>query len=95
MSQTKSQKSQTCNWMIRKFPIEVRSAVLMAAKKQGKSIPEWSAPVLLVEAQRQLTGKQEIAKPEDVADVLKEVFNKLEELSNKVNKPWWQKLAGK
>lgn len=95
MRQTKSPKSQTCNWMIRNFPIEVKSAVNMAAKKQRKSIPEWVSPILLIEAQNQLTGKQEIAKPEDVADVLKEVFNKLEELSNKVNKPFWMKLLGK
>lgn len=76
-------------------PWETRIAVDKAAKRENRNLSDWINAALLKEAQGVLTAKREVAKPEDVMDVIKSMAEKLDRLSDKVNernKPWWRKF---
>ncbi len=76
-------------------PWETRIAVTKAAERNNVNLNEWINESLLKEARGVLTGKREIAKPEDVMDVIKDMADLLAELSNKVNesnKPLWKRI---
>ena len=72
-------------------PWETRIAVTKAAERNNVNLNEWINEALLKEARGVLTGKRDIAKPEDVMDVIKDMAEKLAELSNKVDRPWWKR----
>lgn len=74
-------------------PWETRIAVTKAAERDNVNLNEWINEVLLKEARGVLTGKREIAKPEDVLDVIKGMADKLDKLSSEVNKPWWKRIG--
>jgi len=76
-------------------PWETRIAVTKAAERDAASLNEWINEALIKESRGVLTGKRDIAKPEDVMDVIKSMADKLVELSAKVdesNKPLWRRV---
>jgi hypothetical protein len=76
-------------------PWETRIAVTKAAERNAVNLNEWINEALLNEARGVLTGKREIAKPEDVMDVVKGMADLLAELKHKVdesNKPLWKRI---
>jgi hypothetical protein len=79
---------------------EVKTAREKAAKRAGKGINEWSSEILLKAAHEVLTGKQEIAKPEDVQDkvfqmIEEKLSNKFDDLIKELTKPTIQRLYEK
>lgn len=74
------------------IPWETRIAVTKAAQRNDVNLNEWINEALLKEARGVLTGKREIAKPEDVVDFMKVMAEKLAELSDKVDKPFWKRI---
>lgn len=78
------------------IPWETRIAVTKAADRNNVNLNEWINEALSKEARGVLTGKREIAKPEEVVDFMKDMAEKLAELSDKVNesnKPWWKRIS--
>lgn len=80
-------------------PWETRIAVTKAAERNAVSLNEWINEALIKESRGVLTGKREIAKPEDVMDLIKgmadkmnEVIVRVNEVGDKVNKPWWRRI---
>lgn len=76
-------------------PWETRIAVTKAAERNAVNLNEWINEALIKESRGVLTGKREIAKPEEVMDVIKDFADKLAELTNKVdesNKPLWKRI---
>lgn len=76
-------------------PWETRIAVTKAAERNDVNLNEWINEALLKEARGVLTGKRDIAKPEDVMDLIKGFADKISELSHKVdesNKPLWKRI---
>jgi len=74
-------------------PWETRISVTKAAERNGANLNEWIDKTLLKESREVLMGKREIAKPEDVMDVIKNMAEKLDKLSDKVDKPWWKRIV--
>lgn len=75
------------------IPWETRIAVTKAAEREKIALNEWINTALHEAARETLTGKREVAKPEDVMDVIKQMADKLNELSDKVNEPWWKRIV--
>jgi len=73
-------------------PWETRSSVTKAAERQSMPLNEWIDKALLTASREVLVGKREVAKPEDVMDVIKQMAEKLDKITEKVNKPWWKRL---
>lgn len=73
-------------------PWETRIAVTKAAERNGVSLNEWINEALIKESRGVLTEKREIAKPEDVLDVIKALSEKVDKITREVNKPWWKKF---
>ena len=72
------------------IPWETRISVTKAAGRQQKSLNTWIDSALLKASREVLVGKKEVAKPEDVMDVIKQMAEKLDKITEKVNKPWWK-----
>jgi predicted HicB family RNase H-like nuclease len=75
------------------IPWETRISVSKAAQRQNKNLNAWIDNVLLSASRDVLQGKKEVAKPEDVMDVIKQMADKIDKLSDKVNKPWWKRMV--
>lgn len=75
------------------IPWETRISVTKAADRQQKSLNAWIDMALLKASREVLVGKKEVAKPEDVIDVIKQMSNRLDNLSKEVNKPWWKRIG--
>jgi hypothetical protein len=75
------------------IPWETRISVTKAAERQQKSLNEWIDKALLDASRNVLVGKREVAKPEDVMDVIKQMAEKIDKLSDKVDKPWWKRMG--
>ncbi len=75
------------------IPWETRISVTKAAERQQKSLNEWIDKALLDASRDVLVGKREVAKPEDVMDVMKQMAEKIDKLSDKVNQPWWKRMG--
>lgn len=75
------------------IPWETRVAVTKAATRANIPLNDWLDKVLIQTSREALTGKQEIAKPDDVLDVIKQMADKIDKLTDKVNKPWWKKIT--
>jgi len=75
------------------IPWETRISVTKAAERQQKSLNEWIDKALLDASRDVLVGKREVAKPEDVMDVMKQMAEKIDKLSDKVDKPWWKRMG--
>ena len=76
-------------------PWETRASVTKAAERNSVTLNDWIDKALLNASRDVLLGKREIAKPEDVMDVIKNMAEKIDNLSskvNEVNKPWWKKI---
>lgn len=73
-------------------PWETRISVTKAAERQHKSLNAWIDKALLDASRGELTQKREVAKPEDVMDVIKQMSEKLDKIKEEVNKPWWKKI---
>ena len=74
-------------------PWETRISVTKAAERNRDNLNEWIDKALLDASRDVLVGKREIAKPEDVMDVIKKMAEKLDKLSDKVDKPWWKRIV--
>lgn len=74
-------------------PWETRISVTKAAERNKVSLNDWIDRALLNASREVLTEKREVAKPEDVMDVIKNMAEKLDKLSDKVNKPWWKRIV--
>lgn len=75
------------------IPWETRISVTKAADRQQKSLNAWIDIALLKASREVLVGKKEVAKPEDVMDVIKQMSDKIDKMSDKVNKPWWKRIG--
>lgn len=89
----------TKQMVIRSVDIEAINAANMAAKKEKKRIGQWVSEVFLKAAQERLTKTTEVAKPEDVRDVLKDFMKHFEEKHERLerqlemlNEPWHKKV---
>jgi hypothetical protein len=74
-------------------PWETRTSVTKAAEREGNNLNTWIDNALLNASREVLVGKKEIAKPEDVMDVIKQMAEKIDKLSDKVNMPWWKRIS--
>lgn len=93
---TKNKKSlTTAIWAVRDVSHEARTAAKLCAKKDRTPLGEWVSNAILQNAKKSRESKKEIARPEDVMDHLKTMFDKIEKLSNRMEKPWWEKILGK
>lgn len=73
-------------------PWETRISVTKAAERQQKSLNAWIDKALLDASRGELMQKREVAKPEDVMDVIKQMSEKIDKIKEEVNKPWWKKI---
>jgi len=76
-------------------PWETRISVTKAAERNNVPLNDWINKALIKESREVLMGKRELAKPEDVMDVIKNMAEKLDKLSDKVNesnKPLWKRV---
>lgn len=90
------------SFTVRGMSAEARNAVKICARKAKKTQGKWLDDVVLRAAKESVSKKTEIAKPEDVSDIIKEMSDRikgLENLSDKVdklshmaNQPWWKKI---
>jgi len=81
--QTSDEYSLSNPWTIRGITMEARNAAQMAAKKNNEFVGSWISRIILEAAQNQLTAKQEVARPEDVQDMLSTIkLEFLEEIKN-------------
>ena len=66
-------------WAVRGVSHEARNAAKMAARKSQDSLGSWVSRKILEAAQAELRdGKQEIARQEDVLNILETLSNKFE-----------------
>ena len=87
---------------VRGVSVEAQNALKICAKKAGKPQGKWLESVILQAAKDMVSKKQEVARPDDVLDVIKKMSdkladmekmsNKLDELSDRISKPWWKRL---
>lgn len=90
------------------IPWETRISVNKAAERQQTNLNTWIDNALLNASREVLVGKQEVAKPEEVMDVIKQMAEKLgkyadslDKLSQEINRPkeinksWWKKISNK
>jgi hypothetical protein len=75
----------TTQWTIRGISIEARSAAQKAAEKGNEFIGSWISRKLLEAAQADLTAKKEMARPEDVQDILIKMQSSFSEEISKLN----------
>lgn len=75
------------------IPWETRIAVTKAAKRANIPLNTWINKTLAQTSQEALKGKHEVARPDDVMDVIKQMADKIDMLSVQVNKPWWKKIS--
>lgn len=90
------------SFTVRGMSVEARNAVKICARKAKKTQGKWLDDVVLRAAKESVSKKTEIAKPEDVSDIIKEMSdrikslenmsNKVEELSHMASRPWWKKI---
>jgi uncharacterized protein YoxC len=90
------------SFTVRGFSAEARNAVKICARKAKKTQGKWLEEVVLQAAKDMMGKKTEVARPEDVFDIIKKMSddleavkkmsNKVDELSNRLNKPWWKKI---
>lgn len=90
---------KTKQMVIRSVDIEAVTAANMCAKKAKKRIGQWVSEIFLKAAKEELTKKTEVAKPEDVRDVLKDFVKKLEDVGDDLKKvtvrleePWHKRF---
>lgn len=76
-------------------PWETRIAVTKAAERDKVSLNEWINRVLNDAARETITGKRDIAKPEDVLDLLQQMAERIDKVAKDMNKPWWKKVIKK
>lgn len=90
------------------IPWETRISVTKAAERQQTNLNTWIDNALLNASREVIVGKQEVAKPEEVMDVIKQMAEKLgkyadslDKLSQEINRPkeinksWWKKISNK
>lgn len=99
MKENKEKTTCKKDWFIRGVDIEAINAVSMAAKKSKKRLGQWLSEVILKAAKETLTKTTEVAKPEDVRDVLKEFVERFESRQEKLEKqlqmlgePWHKRV---
>lgn len=76
------------------IPWETRVAVTKSAEREKMPLNDWIGNALLEASRDVLSAKREVAKPEDVMDVIKNMADKIDKLSDRVNesnKPWWKR----
>jgi hypothetical protein len=87
---TSDESALTTQWTIRGISIEARSAAQKAAEKGNEFIGSWISRKLLEAAQNDLTAKKEVARPEDVQDILLKMHSNFSDevsrLSHKIDK---------
>jgi hypothetical protein len=88
----KTDSVELSRWTIL-VPWETRSSATKAAERSGKAINVWLDTALLEASRGELTKKREVAKPEDVMDVIKALSDKMDKITEEVNKPWWKKIG--
>lgn len=90
------------SFTVRGVSAEARNAVKICARKAKKTQGKWLEDVILKAAKEAFSKSTDVARLEDVSDIIKEMsdriksleglYNKVEELSNLANKPWWKKI---
>lgn len=93
--------SDKITWAIRQIPREVITAANMAAKKERKTLGKWLTNVILEAAKAGLAKKSEIARPEDVSNILQQLYERQEKLLERqaktekaleeMQRPWWKR----
>lgn len=86
-----------------RIPWETRIACQKAAEREKISYNEWYAKSLIKSSQETLTGKREIARPEDIQDkilqLIEKKFEEFDEKTKELYKPaiqrFWEKYREK
>jgi hypothetical protein len=90
------------SFTVRGLSIEAKNAIKICARKAKKPQGKWLDDVILKAAKESVSRRTEVAKPEDVSDIIKEMSDrikaienksdKVEELYNLLKRPWWKKI---
>jgi hypothetical protein len=90
------------SFTVRGLSAEARNAVKICSRKAKKTQGEWLNGVILKAAKESVAKKTEIARPEDVSDIIKEMSDRLkavesqsdkvEEMYDLLKRPWWKKI---
>lgn len=75
--------SLTQPWTIRGVSMEARTAAQIAAKKNDEFVGSWVGRKLIQASQEELTSKKEVARPEDIQDVLVTLSQEVQKLNRK------------
>lgn len=88
---------------VRGVSIEAQNALKICAKKANKTQGKWLEGVILQAAKEMVSKKQEVARPDDVLDIIKQMSDKIsamekmsdkiDELSNRLDMPWWRRIV--
>lgn len=90
------------SFTVRDVSEEAKNAVRIYARKAKKTQGKWLEEIILKAAKETFSKTTDVARLEDVSDIIKEMSDrikgleslsdKVEELSNRANKPWWRRL---
>lgn len=72
-------------WTIRGITMESRNAAQKAAKKANEFVGSWISRKILEAAQHELTSKKEIARPEDMHDMVRGMHSDLAKMNEKID----------
>lgn len=91
------------SFTVRGMSSEARNAVKICARKAKKTQGKWLEDVILKAAKAEVSKSTDVARLEDVSDIIKEMSDriksleglsdKVEKLSNMANRPWWKKIV--
>lgn len=83
--QASDEASLSQPWTIRGVPMEARIAAQMAAKQNNEFVGSWVGRKLIKASQEDLTAKKEVARPEDIQDVLVTLSQEVQKLNQKID----------
>jgi len=94
---TLPEKSLTLStWTVRDVPNESRNAARMYSKKEGKPLGLWIGEAILKACGRADKQPRNLARPShDIMEALLEMQNRMDKMSETINKPWWERVIGK
>ncbi len=88
---------------VRGVSMEASNALKICSKRDNKTQGQWLDYVILNAAKTSSMKKKDIAKPEDVSDIIQKMYDKIsdfqkmsdkiDELSDRVNKPWYKRIV--
>lgn len=86
---TKS-KTEGSTWSLRNMSPEVINAAKIAAKRDNEFVSVWVSKTIMNAAQQSLKSKREVAKPEDILSVVKDLSDKIDKLYDREKKGIWK-----